>query len=273
MFRMNVHDVGDGPPLILVPGIQGRWEWMRPAVDALARRFRVVTFSLCDEPASGASFDAARGFDCYVDQVLAVMNTRDIARATICGVSYGGMIAAAFAARYPGRTSSLVLISAPPPAWRGNQRTAFYLRAPLLLSPLFALSSLRLFREMRLACGGWLPGIRLAIAHGWAVVTHPGSPGRMARRIQLLERLDLASKVVRLKTETLIITGEDGLDGVVPPEDTREYLRIWPHARSAVVARTGHLAVVTRPDEITRLIGDFAPRSVLSHDDERRFIV
>ena len=29
-------DRGAGPPLVLVPGIQGRWEWMAPAVDALA---------------------------------------------------------------------------------------------------------------------------------------------------------------------------------------------------------------------------------------------
>ena len=35
---------GSGPPLVLVPGMQGRWEWMTPTVEALARRFRVGTF-------------------------------------------------------------------------------------------------------------------------------------------------------------------------------------------------------------------------------------
>src|SRR4051812_9768907 len=125
---MNVCDVGDGPPLIFVPGIQGRWEWMQPAVDALARRFRVITFSLCDEPSSGESYDERRGFEAYLDQIAAVMNRRGLECATICGVSYGGIIAAAFAARYPSRVSSLVLVSAPPPLWRGNARTAFYLR-------------------------------------------------------------------------------------------------------------------------------------------------
>ena len=34
-------DVGAGAPLVLIPGIQGRWEWMRPSVDALARDNRV----------------------------------------------------------------------------------------------------------------------------------------------------------------------------------------------------------------------------------------
>ena len=41
---------GNGPPLVLVPGMQGRWEWMTPTVEALARRFRVGTYSLCGEP-------------------------------------------------------------------------------------------------------------------------------------------------------------------------------------------------------------------------------
>ena len=26
---------GSGPPLVLIPGIQGRWEYLRPAIDAL----------------------------------------------------------------------------------------------------------------------------------------------------------------------------------------------------------------------------------------------
>ena len=39
-------DVGSGPPVVVLPGVQGRWEWMRPAVGALAERCRVLTDSL-----------------------------------------------------------------------------------------------------------------------------------------------------------------------------------------------------------------------------------
>ena len=53
---MTVIDRGHGTPLVLVPGIQGRWEYMRPAVDALAERFRVVTFDLCGDR-DGAGLD------------------------------------------------------------------------------------------------------------------------------------------------------------------------------------------------------------------------
>jgi hypothetical protein len=40
---------GSGPPLVLVPGIPGPWEYVRLAVDALAASFRVLTFSLGPE--------------------------------------------------------------------------------------------------------------------------------------------------------------------------------------------------------------------------------
>jgi len=254
---MNIHDVGSGPPLVVVPGIQGRWEWMRPGVEALAERFRVVTFSLSDEPSSAGQFDERRGFYAYVDQVASVFTTLGLRDAIVCGMSYGGLIAASFAARHPELVSALVLLSALPPSWRVNDRARFYLRAPRLLFPLFALSSLRLTREMVAAHGGVGAGTAAAARHGWNVVTHPTSPARMARRVRLLEGLDLMNELQRLTVPTLVVTGEEELDYVVPPALTREYLRLWPHARSGVLSKTGHLGVITRPDELSRVLDAF----------------
>ena len=71
---MNIIDVGAGTPVVLIPGIQGRWEWMRPAVDALSKQCRVITFSLADEPTSGARFDESAGVWSYVQQVADVLD-------------------------------------------------------------------------------------------------------------------------------------------------------------------------------------------------------
>ena len=91
---MHFVDRGSGPPLVLVPGIQGRWEWMRPAVEALATRFRVITFSFADEPGFGGTARDVRGLDDYVRQIVDVLQAAGLASATICGVSYGGLVAA-----------------------------------------------------------------------------------------------------------------------------------------------------------------------------------
>ena len=103
--EMNIVDVGNGAPLVLIPGIQGRWEWMRPAVDVLAKHCRVITFSLADEPTSGARFDESSGIWGYVQQVDDVMDAAGVRAATICGVSFGGLIASSFAARHAAKVS------------------------------------------------------------------------------------------------------------------------------------------------------------------------
>ena len=254
---MRIVDVGTGPPIIVVPGIQGRWEWMKPGIDALARRCRVVTFSLADERSCGGRFDPHTGFDCYVDQVREAMDARGIVQAAVCGVSYGGSIAAAFAARYPERTTGLVLVSAIPPSWAPDARVRFYLRAPRLLSPIFCLASLRMYREIAAATPGFAAGVVAAVRHGWTAVTHLMSPSRMARRVALLSQVDLRSELATVDRPTLVVTGDEGLDRVVPVRMTREYLKLWPHAQSATIARTGHLGMLTRPDEFTRIVAPF----------------
>jgi pimeloyl-ACP methyl ester carboxylesterase len=258
---MNIVNRGGGTPVVIVPGIQGRWEWMKPGVDALAERCRVITFSLADEPSCGGRFDEKNGFACYVDQVRDALDAAGVRKATICGVSYGGLIAAAFAARYPDRVSSLVLVSALPPSWKPDRRVRFYLRAPRLLMPLFLFASLRMYREIAAAHQGVARGAGAALRHGWRVVTHMLSPGRMARRVGLLTGIDLQSEVAPVSVPTLVLTGESSLDRVVPVRATREYAAMWPHTQVATIERTGHLGLITRPEGFARIVVSFAERA------------
>ena len=271
---MHVVDVGSGPPLVVVPGIQGRWEWMKPAVDALSRECRVLTFSLADEPSCDSEFDPRSGFWCYVDQIAKAMDAAGVRAATICGVSYGGLIAAAFAARHPARTSALILVSALPPTWTPDERVSFYLRAPRLLTPLFMVGALRMYREIAAATPGFFPGIRATIRHGCTAVTHMFSSVRMARRVAFLQGLTLQPELGRARVPTLIVTGEAELDRVVPVARTTEYLRLWPHAQHVVLAHTGHLGLVTRPHEFARVVTSFVETaSEEKVNDQRRRVV
>src|SRR5207245_11489915 len=75
--------LSDRPPLVLIPGIQGRWEYMRRAVDALSKHFHVLTFSLCN----------ARTMEAYVDQVVRTIDENTVRRAVVLGESFGGVVA------------------------------------------------------------------------------------------------------------------------------------------------------------------------------------
>jgi pimeloyl-ACP methyl ester carboxylesterase len=228
---------------------------MAPAVDALARRCRVITFSLADEPS--ARWPAqGQGFDAYVEQIAQALDARGLERAVVCGVSYGGLIAAEFARRYPERVDGLALVSAIPPSWRPDARALFFMRRPNLLLPLFLLSSLRLHREIAAAHGGFWRGLWPSLRQGARSLAHFPAPARMARRARLASEAAVDG-LASVHVPVLVVTGEPGLDLVVPTSMTAEYARIWPHARRVTLERTGHLGLVTRAELFADAIATF----------------
>lgn len=257
---MTLEDSGSGVPVLVLPGIQGRWEWHRPTIDALARRCRVLTFSFADERRTGAPFKGPSCIDSYCSQVRDALAQAGLERAVLCGISYGGLVAAVFAARHPHLVSGLVLVSALPPGWRPDARVRMYLRAPWLLSPLFVMSSVRLFPEFLAASPHLSSAMWTATRHAWNALTHMFSPGRMARRAGEIAGAALEQEVATISTPTLVIVGERHLDRVVPVALTHQYLRLLPQAASTSLPNTGHLGSVTKPEQLADLVASFAER-------------
>ena len=250
-------DIGSGSPVVLIPGLQGRWEWMRPAVEAMAKRHRVLSFSLCDERSSPFPCAVERGFENYIDQTVAAMDRAGIEKATIAGVSYGGLIASEFAARHPGRVTGLVLASALHSAWQPNSQQRQYLKSPWLMSPLFvATAPGRMRPEMSAAFPGMAARLRFMASHSVRVALAPTSPAKMARRIAWASTHRFAD-LRAITSRALIVTGEARLDKVVPVAITERYLAEQQSARHVVLERTGHLGIVTRPELFAELIGHF----------------
>jgi pimeloyl-ACP methyl ester carboxylesterase len=216
-------------------------------VEVLAEHYRVITYSLCDEPSSPFECDAAAGFENYVRQVDHVLDRAGLARATLVGVSYGGLIATEFAARRPERVSSLGLASALPTDWAPDARAQVYMRAPRLLSPLFvATAPMRLQPEVRAAFPAIGERLRFMLGHGLRVARAPMSPKKMARRLQWAGAHTFMDPGAVL-APVLVVPGEPGLDRVVPVDVSRRNLARLRTARHVVLPRTGHLGIVTRP--------------------------
>jgi pimeloyl-ACP methyl ester carboxylesterase len=255
---MTIIEKGSGAPIVLIPGIQGRWEYLRPAIEALARSFHVLTFPLCGERTCGLGFDPRLGLDNYVAQIVATLDARRIDRATICGVSFGGLAALRFAAAHPERAAALVLVSTPGPRWHLRKRHQIYARMPWLFGPLFlAESPFRLRREIAAALPR--PGDRFRFVRQQlqTLVTAPLSLSRMGERARLISTIDLVDECRRVRTPTLVVTGEPDFDHVVPVRGGAQYARLIPGARSVTLERTGHLGLITRPREFARLVEEF----------------
>lgn len=266
-------DRGEGPPLLLIPGIQGRWEWIGDALDLLAARHRVFGFSLGDVPCDGA-FDR---WVAHIDRLLPAA----AGRVGVVGISFGGLVAACYAARRPDRVSRLILVSTPPPGWRLDPRLARYARHPRLALPLFALRAARSFLpETAAALPGWRSRVAFAARNTARAARWPVSPSKMAAWVgEWARNADrLAAEFRRIPAETLLITGERDLDRVVPVERSLEYLDLIAGARHATLPRTGHVGLLTRPADFAALVSRFAtgtlpgqiPRTESAENLERR---
>jgi pimeloyl-ACP methyl ester carboxylesterase len=255
----TVVDVGTGPPLVLIPGIQGRWEYLQPAIDALAQSFRVLSFPLAGERGSGAFFDPSLGLDNYTRQIAEILDGRDLTAATICGVSFGGLAAIRFAAAHPQRTAALVLVSTPGPSLHLSRRHRVYIRAPWFFGPLFLIETPRRIRaELRAVFPTASRRWRFALWQLMTLARAPLSTTRMAARAALIPPPSLLEDCALITAPTLIVVGEPGLDRVVRVETTTAYLTLIRHARSRTLEATGHLGSITHPEAFAEAVRQFA---------------
>jgi 3-oxoadipate enol-lactonase len=244
--------------LIVIPGIQGRWEWMAPALDELQRSCRTISYTLCGDIGSGMRFDPAAGFDNYIRQLDEVFARAGVDRAALCGVSYGGFIALRYAATRPERVSSLTLASSPAPGWMPSDRQRRYVERPWLSTPAFvATVPQRVWPEIRAAHETWSSRMAFSIRHAARVLAAPMIPSLMASRVTLQQGIDFAPDCARVKAPTLVVTGEEALDLVVPVEVTRRYQALIPGARYEQMERTGHLGMLTQPRRFAEIVSRF----------------
>jgi pimeloyl-ACP methyl ester carboxylesterase len=251
-------DVGSGPPLVLIPGIQGRYEWMQPAIDTLAREWRVITSSLPGEPGVSTRPGDEVDFDLFVRHLDGVLDSAGIANAVICGVSFGGLIALRYTARRHERVRGLILVSTPGPRWAVTPQLARYLRWPLLGSPLYAVGAVRRFwRELRAIHPDPRTRFTTSVSAMWRVLTAPAMPYRMSRRARLAAAQDFEADCARVSVPTLIVTGEPDLDRIVPCDESHRYLTLISGSRFQLFENTGHLGTVLAPERFAEIVSKF----------------
>jgi pimeloyl-ACP methyl ester carboxylesterase/DNA-binding winged helix-turn-helix (wHTH) protein len=114
--RLAYATAGDGPPLVKAANwlthLRADWEsivwshWLRE----LSARFRLVHY---DQRGVGMSdWDVELSFDRWVEDLGSVIDAVGLERFALLGISQGGAVATAYAARHPNRVSHLVLYGA-----------------------------------------------------------------------------------------------------------------------------------------------------------------
>lgn len=111
---LHVRVGGAGPAVVLIHGFGDTGDMWAPLAAALAQDHRVV---VPDLRGMGLSSRPDSGFDkrTQAGDIRAVLDKLGIVKADIVGHDIGTMVAYAYAARYPDKTTKLVVMDAPVP--------------------------------------------------------------------------------------------------------------------------------------------------------------
>src|ERR1700727_2419140 len=131
-IKTNYLEAGTGDPVVLIhgsgPGVTSYANW-RLVLPALAENFRVVAQDMVGFGFSERPAGIECGLQTWADQVVGLMDTLELPKTHLVGISFGGAIALRIATQHTDRVGKLVLMGSmgvPFPITEGLERVWGY---------------------------------------------------------------------------------------------------------------------------------------------------
>jgi pimeloyl-ACP methyl ester carboxylesterase len=266
----NFVDAGEGPAVIFIHGLGASWQSWLENIPEFSRDRRVVAMDL---PGFGCSDlpEHDISIEHYADWTFRLLDELGIERGTIVGNSMGGFIAADMAIRQPERVQRLALVSAAV-FWQEYRRAQPLVELARRSDAIVARALTRVtddvatrprLRAWAMATAGFrYPHlIERQLAHELV---------RSARRtdgylpaLEAMADFPLEEELPKISCPALIVWGAQ--DTLVPVKDAKRLEALIPDSRRVVFERTGHVAMLERPERFNSLL-----RAFLDEEPEQR---
>lgn len=233
---------GNGPPLVIVPGLAGGYGLVGPLARLLAEHYRVISYQLRGEDDCFA-LRQRFGMQDLVADLSEFLDLHRLEKPSLLGVSFGGVLALEFAARFPHRLNALAVQGAGSKFERSLlQRIAGIVlsRYPLPTDNAFVNQFFNLLFGRRQKQG---PLFEFVTRQCWQT-----DQSVMAHRFRLVERFDIKDRLERIRVPTLILAADRDL--LVSKRSLRALSAGIPGARTVPLPGCGHLAFVAQPRRI-----------------------
>jgi 3-oxoadipate enol-lactonase len=240
---------GSGPALVLLHclGVDHRfWDFARPlGTDLTLLRY--------DLPGHGTSPVPQGPYDIedLADQLAGVLRAAGIGRASIAGISLGGLIAQDLAARYPELVDKLILVDTTPrytdemrAMWAERAATARGKGVAAMVDPLLKIW----FSDNASAQASQ------AVAYVREALSRTSGEG-YALACEALARADLRDRAARIKARTLVLCGDDDIPSFL---DAARWLSAnIAGAQLSWIAGARHASVLEKPGFSVEIMRSF----------------
>jgi pimeloyl-ACP methyl ester carboxylesterase len=256
---------GNGLPLVFIHGSGWDHRQWAPQVETLAEDFEAITYDVRGHGRTGGSDQTDISYATYTADLKALLDTLDVARPVLVGLSMGGRIAHRYAAAHPEALTAVVSYEAP------VRLEPLSLSLPLRILDRVHRGVLRFlgpYRAYKLF--SWFQKRRLGIEDSDTEPTHiPGVGMTKAeyvrdavRRVDRSEKLKLRKSFGNtidtpdeVRVPTLVLTG-DGPDSF-NHDSANTLVDEIPAARRETIPDAGHAGNIDNPEAFDKALREF----------------
>jgi aminoacrylate hydrolase len=230
-------EAGDGPPLMLVPGLGGQGSFWISQVAVFSRGFRTVVH---DHRGAGRSTHSRITYSVeqMADDALRLMDALHIESAHFVGHSTGGAIGQVIALDHPDRVRSLVLSA----TWAGPDpyfRRLFESRRQTLIDS--GIDAYLQASSLVQTTPRWVSQNDEFLTDLHRVQAAASAPVQiLVSRIDAILKHDRRGRLLEIRVPTLVIVAED--DMITPRFYSEELAARVPGAKLVVLETGGHYA-------------------------------
>ncbi len=252
-YRMTYRVLGEGPPLIVSPGIAATYRGYALMLNTLASRFQTIVYDYPGENPGDRAKLTQIGHDDLVDDLFGLIDHLNVGRAFLFGPSFGSTIVLKSLHREPRRFPKAAVQGA-----FAHRPLSGPEKVALRLGRLLPGRASRL--PMRNTILAWNNKYHFPdeIADRWEYYVEqngitPIAP--MAARLDLLGHLDLRPILPAITSEVLVLQGNE--DRIVARRYYDELIAGLPKATGVIMPLVGHQPHYTHAEGMAQALNDF----------------
>lgn len=260
-FNYQNHQVhyesdGQGRPILILNGIMMSTKSWTPFIPSLSEHFQVLRLDFFDQGESATLPGETYTQDIQVELIKGFLEHLGLDKVSIVGISYGGEVALAFAAKYPEQVKRLIVFNSCSytnpwlqdigEGWIKSGKTRdgkhyYQTTIPVIYSPQFYESRLDWMRRREAVL---VP-----------IFSSPAFLDRMERLTRSAESYDIRPHLKHITAPTLVVSAE--ADYLTPVANQEALVKELPHGEWIKIPDAGHASMYEKPLLFTTLVIGF----------------